>query len=71
MSTEEFRKYAAECLAWARKARTEQEREAFINLAETWLAASLFHIRRHGIDERDDSAVAEVLSGVRVDRRRL
>ena len=60
---EEFREYAAECLAWAEKARTEQEREAFINLAETWIAASLLHARRHGIDEGDDNAVAEVLNG--------
>ena len=55
---EEFREYAAECLAWARKARTEQEREAFVNLAETWIAASLLHIRRHGMDEGDDEKLS-------------
>ena len=55
MSTEEFRKYAAECLAWAEKAKTEEDREAFIKLAETWVAASLFHTRRHGdMDEIDN-----------------
>jgi hypothetical protein len=36
-----FREYAKECLRWAAEAKTEEEREAFVVLAEQWLEAAL------------------------------
>jgi hypothetical protein len=37
----EFREFARECLGWANTARTEQERAAFMQMAETWIDAAL------------------------------
>ena len=40
-SANEFREFARECLDWASTARTEQERAAFMQMAETWIDAAL------------------------------
>lgn len=40
-SAQEFREYAQECKEWARTARSEQEREIFLEMAETWLVAAM------------------------------
>jgi len=40
-SADEFRAYADECFGWARTAKTDREREIFIQMAQTWLAAAL------------------------------
>jgi hypothetical protein len=39
-SAEEYRAYADECFGWARTAKTKREREIFIQMAQTWLAAA-------------------------------
>jgi hypothetical protein len=41
MSSEQFRENAAECLDWARTAKSEKERGVFLQMAEAWLAAAL------------------------------
>ena len=38
---EQYRAYADECFGWARTAKTEREREIFIQMAQTWLAAAV------------------------------
>ena len=39
-SVEELRANADECLDWARTARTEREREIFLQMARAWLEAA-------------------------------
>jgi hypothetical protein len=39
-SPEECRDNADECLRWARSAKTEREREAFLAMARTWTLAA-------------------------------
>jgi hypothetical protein len=34
------RAYADECLGWAKKARTESERQILLEIAKTWLVAA-------------------------------
>jgi hypothetical protein len=41
MSFEEFRQYAAECTRWAAEAETEEERNAFLDMARAWIQAAL------------------------------
>jgi hypothetical protein len=36
----EFRQYAEEAVRWARKSRTEQEKQALMDLARTWTEAA-------------------------------
>jgi hypothetical protein len=38
---EKYRGYADECLGWARTAKTDREREIFVQMAQTWLAAAV------------------------------
>ena len=42
MSTvDEYHKYARDCLRWAAKARTEEQRQRFLSLAHDWTQAVL------------------------------
>ena len=41
MSAEEYRAYANECFGWARTARSDKEREIFLQMARTWLEAAI------------------------------
>jgi len=36
-----YRDYAKECLRWAAAAKTEEERDAFLAMAEQWVEAAL------------------------------
>ena len=38
---EEFRQYAEEAVRWARKSKTEQEKQAFMDLVRTWTQAAV------------------------------
>jgi hypothetical protein len=40
MSEKELLKYADECMGWAKTARTDKERQIFIEMASTWLRAA-------------------------------
>jgi hypothetical protein len=40
MSVHEFRKYADECLASAKTARSDKDRRDFLRMAEAWLQAA-------------------------------
>jgi hypothetical protein len=39
-SFEEYKKYADECLAWAKTAKTERERTIFLEMAKAWMEAA-------------------------------
>jgi hypothetical protein len=39
-TAKECRDHAEECLAWARDAGSEQERDTFLKMAEDWLRAA-------------------------------
>jgi len=38
---DQYRGYADECFGWAQAAKTERAREIFIQMAQTWLTASV------------------------------
>jgi hypothetical protein len=41
MSTpEQFREFADECMAWARRAKSERERKQFLDMARVWMTAA-------------------------------
>ena len=41
MSTvDEYHKYARDCLRWAARARTEEQRKQFLSLAQDWTQAA-------------------------------
>jgi hypothetical protein len=39
--SEQYRAYADECFGWAKTAKSDREREIFIQMAQTWLAAAV------------------------------
>jgi hypothetical protein len=39
-TAKEYRDYADECLAWAKDASSEQERDTFLKMAKDWLRAA-------------------------------
>jgi hypothetical protein len=38
---DQFRQYAEEAMSWARRAKTEKEKQAYIDLASTWTQAAV------------------------------
>jgi hypothetical protein len=38
---EEFRQYAEEAMRWARKSKTEEEKQALMDIARTWTQAAV------------------------------
>ena len=46
VSAQEYRENAQECLAWARSARSERERDIFLEMAKTWLRAAEWAAQR-------------------------
>jgi hypothetical protein len=48
-SPKEEREYADECIGWARTARTDQERDIFLQMARTWIEAAVRLERTLGI----------------------
>ena len=45
LSSELYRQFMADCLRWAKAARSENDRETYLQLARTWHEAAL-HIER-------------------------
>lgn len=39
-TTDHYQQYAEECLGWARTAKTDREREIFLEMARAWLKAA-------------------------------
>jgi hypothetical protein len=40
-SAKHYRDYAEDCLNWAKTAKSDQERETFKRMAQTWLEAAV------------------------------
>jgi hypothetical protein len=38
---DQFRQYAEEAMRWARQAKTEKEKQAYIDLARTWTQSAV------------------------------
>ena len=55
---EEFRQYAEEAVRWARKSKTEQEKQALMDLARTWTQAAVHSERIFGGNTRPPEARA-------------
>lgn len=36
MTTAEYQQYVQECMRWAAKAQTEEERQTFLEMADAW-----------------------------------
>lgn len=47
MSAKEYWDHAAECLGWAKTARSDQERITFLEMAQAWLQAAIVAERRN------------------------
>jgi hypothetical protein len=45
-SAKEFLEYANECFEWAKTARTDQERDLFLQMANSWTAAAVLARQR-------------------------
>jgi hypothetical protein len=41
MSSQEYRQFASESLSWAKTAKSEDERDIFLHMAQTWLEAAI------------------------------
>jgi hypothetical protein len=39
-SAQEYHENAEECIGWARTARTDKERDTFLQMARTWIEAA-------------------------------
>lgn len=48
---QEYRLYAAEAIAWAKKAKDDEQRSAFLRLAETWFVAAAYHEQSTAADQ--------------------
>jgi hypothetical protein len=66
-TAEEYRQYADECIAWAKQAKTDSERDILLQMAKTWMEAALIAKERgtsppSGLawpqQARDDNAAA-------------
>jgi hypothetical protein len=40
-SADDYRSYAQECFDWARTAKSERERDIFLEMTRTWLVAAI------------------------------
>jgi hypothetical protein len=55
----EFREFANECLDWAKAAKSDNERDIFLQMAQAWLEVA---IRSHVGPSRADRARQEVVT---------
>jgi hypothetical protein len=39
-TSDEYQRFADECMGWARGAKTEAERKAFLDMARAWMQAA-------------------------------
>ena len=63
LAVDEHHKYARDCLRWAARARTEEQREQFLTLAHDWRQAALLEdVTAPG--KPDPSGLAQLLSPI-------
>jgi hypothetical protein len=59
-TADEYRQFAEECLRWARGAKTDEQRKAFLDMARAWTQAAAIHqYRAMPDDSTDDLARTE------------
>jgi hypothetical protein len=46
MSAKEYRDHAAECMGWAKTARSDRERITFLEMAKAWIQAAVVAERK-------------------------
>jgi hypothetical protein len=59
MTTEEFRRRAADCLRWAQKAANERTRGLWLNMAQVWLDRAENLQRIQHMRRADNQAAAQ------------
>ena len=59
MTTEEFRRRAADCLRWAQNAANERTKSLWLNMAQVWLDRAENLQRLQHMDRADDQAPAQ------------
>jgi hypothetical protein len=52
----EYREYADECFGWAKTAKSDRERDIFLQMAHTWLEAASLAETRQTQDDPDPPA---------------
>jgi hypothetical protein len=55
VSPTEYRKFAQECLEWAKTARSDRERDIFLQMSETWIVAAALAERRQASQDSSES----------------
>jgi hypothetical protein len=40
-AAKQYREFAEECMGWAKTAKTDRERDIFLQMARTWFAAAI------------------------------
>jgi hypothetical protein len=58
LNAEGFRQYAEEAMRWARKSKTDQEKQALMDLARTWTQAAVHSERIFGVNDSPPEARA-------------
>jgi hypothetical protein len=53
---QEYQSYARECILWARAAKTEAERKAFLDMACAWATAAEIAAKRQSHSVQHDAA---------------
>jgi len=53
---QEYQSYARECILWARAAKTEAERKAFLDMARAWATAAKIAAKRQSHSVHHDAA---------------
>ena len=59
LSSKEFRDFANECLDWARTAKSHNERDIFLQMAQIWLEAA---VRSERTPTKVDRARHEIIT---------
>ena len=57
-TADEYERFARECIGWARTARTEAERKAFLDMARAWTLAAARVNGVMGVIPLDDADTA-------------
>jgi hypothetical protein len=55
LTFDDHQKYARDCLRWAARARTEEQRKELLSLADDWKQAALLIEGRKSASEQDRS----------------
>jgi hypothetical protein len=64
LSSNDFRDFANECLDWAKTAKSDSERDIFLQMAQTWLEAAMrSEYRPSKVDRARHEVIARLAHG--------